>query len=120
MTSLARLFGRAVRSTPGRTLLVLLLLLAAYRVWITVQAAGKVDPAVYREADERGRLAVRVHLSFPPERFHILEIQKFGRIRRVERTTVEVHSVLPAGVGSLARRYWITAIEPLDEARAAP
>jgi hypothetical protein len=120
VASLARLFGRVVRSTPGRTLLVVLILLGAYRVWIEVQAAGKVDPAVYRETDEQGGLALRVELSFPPERFHILEIQKFGRIRRVEGTTVEVHSVLPAGVGSLARRYWITGIEPLDEARAAP
>jgi hypothetical protein len=104
---------RFLRSTPGRTLAVLLILYAAYQGWIVVQASGKVDPAVYERTDEDGELAVEVHLGFPPERFHVLEIQKFGRIRRVDGTIVEVHSLLPAGVRSLARRYWIRSIEPL-------
>jgi hypothetical protein len=113
--SVRRWFRSFLRSTPGRTLVVVLLLYAGYQVWIGAQAAGKVDPAVYEQADEDGDLAIRVRLDFPPERFHILEIQKFGRIRRVEGTTVEVHSVLPEGVGSLARRYWISRIEPLTQ-----
>ena len=95
--------------------MVILFIYAGYQVWIGAQAAGKVDPAVYEQADEDGELAIEVSLDFPPERFHILEIQKFGRIRRVEGNTVELHSVLPEGVGSLARRYWISHIEPLTQ-----
>ena len=113
MERLVRWLRRFLRSTPGRTLAVLLVLYAAYQTWIAVQASGKVDPAVYVRADEDGELAVEVHLGFPPERFHVLEIQRFGRIRSVEGHMVEVHSLLPAAVRSLARRYWIRSIEPL-------
>ncbi|HEX2030831.1 MAG TPA: hypothetical protein VHL78_05445 [Actinomycetota bacterium] len=114
MTTAVRLLRRFLRSTPGRTVIVVLVLYSGYQVWIAVQASGKVDPTVYERTDEDGEVAVEVHLNFPPQRFHILEIQKFGRIRRVEGNTVELHSVLPAGVRSLARRYWISSIEPLS------
>ena len=106
---------RFLRSTSGRALVAILVLYGGYESWITIQASGKADPRVFRDRDGDGRLAMEVHLNFPPERFHILEIQRFGRIRNVERNTVEVHSVLPAGVNSLARRYWISSIEPLPE-----
>jgi hypothetical protein len=113
MSTVRRWLLSFLRSTSGRALVVLLVLYGGYQVWIGVQASNKVDAAVYRQVDEEGFLAVKVRMGFPPERFHILEVQKFGRIRRVEGNSVEVHSVLPEGVGSLARRYWITSIEPL-------
>jgi hypothetical protein len=120
MRTAGRWLRSFLRSTSGRALIVLLVLYGGYQVWIGTQAAGKVDPGVYRQVDEDGLLAVRVRMGFLPERFHLLDIQKFGRIRRVEGRTVEVHSILPAGVGSLARRYWISSIEPLDRQPGRP
>lgn len=110
---------RLGRSTSGRALVAIVVMYGAYEAWIAIQASGKAHPGVFQDADGDGRLAIEVRLNFPPERFHILEIQRFGRIRNVEGNTVEVFSVLPAGVNSLARRYWISSIEPLPaEAQA--
>src|SRR5690606_29229925 len=65
----------------GRTLAVLLLLIILYQAWLTVTATSKVHDAVGSNPDERGRFAVDVVLGFPPERFHILQLQNYGRIR---------------------------------------
>jgi len=93
-----------------RRLAVIVVLVLAYQVWLGVQAAGKVGPDVGDERDARGRFAVDVELDFPPERYHILELQKHGRIAGTTGKTVHLRSVSPAGVDALAHQYWIARI----------
>jgi hypothetical protein len=102
----------AVRSTALRRIAVVVLLVLLYQGWLSVQAVGKAGPGVGEDPDERGRFAVDVVLDFPPERYHILELQKHGRIAGTDGTVVHLRGTSPAGVDALAREYWIEAITP--------
>ncbi|GAA2681945.1 hypothetical protein ACXZ65_04010 [Streptomyces aculeolatus] len=110
---------RALRSPTIRRLLILVLLIVVYQVWLTVQAGGKVDPAVGDERDMRGRFSADVELGFPPERYHILRMQKHGRIAGTDGNVVHLRGVAPAGVDALAREYWIERIVPPEDERPA-
>jgi hypothetical protein len=103
---------RAARSPALRRIAVVVLLVLLYQGWLSVQAIGKADPGVGAEPDERGRFPVDVVLDFPPERYHVLELQKHGRIAGTDGTVVHLRGVSPAGVDALAREYWIEALEP--------
>ena len=97
----------AVRSRPLRRIALVVLLVLLYQGWLSVQAIGKVEPGVGADPDERGRFPVDVVLGFPPERYHVLELQKHGRIAGTDGNVVHLRSVSPAGVDALAREYWI-------------
>ena len=107
-----RLLRSAVASRPLRRIALVVAAVLAFQLWLGVQAIGKVDPAVGAQPDERGRFEVDVVLSFPPERFHILELQQHGRIAGTDGTVVHLRSVSPAGADALAREYWIDAVVP--------
>lgn len=111
-----RTITERLRSPVWRRLLVVVLLVVVYQVWINVQAVGKVADGVGVEANERGRFTVDVRLGFPPERFHILELQDHGRISGTDDMVVHLRSVSPAGVDALARMYWVEEITPGEEA----
>lgn len=102
---------RAAKSPTLRKIAVVILLIVAYQVWLTVQASGKAGPGVGEERDDRGRFSVDVELGFAPERYHILQLQKHGRIAGTDGNVVHLRSVAPAGVDSLARWYWVESIE---------
>jgi len=101
---------RAVRNTALRRIAVVVLLVLLYQGWLSVQAIGKAGPGVGADPDDRGRFAVDVVLDFPPERYHVLELQKHGRIAGTDGTVVHLRGTSPAGVDALAREYWIEAI----------
>ncbi|TDD34150.1 hypothetical protein E1287_17535 [Actinomadura sp. KC06] len=107
-TSLLR---RAAKSPTLRKLAVVIAIVLAYQIWLSVQAGGKVGPGVGADRDERGRFPVDVELGFAPERYHILRIQKHGRIAGTDGHVVHLRGVAPAGVDALAREYWIKRIE---------
>jgi hypothetical protein len=98
---------RAVRSAPLRRIAVVVLLVLLYQGWLGVQAIGKAEPGVGAQPDERGRFPVDVVLGFPPERYHVLELQKHGRVAGTDGNVVHLRSVSRAGVDALAREYWI-------------
>ena len=52
-------------------------------------------------------------LPFPPERFHVLMFQRFGRVSGTQDQSVEVRGVDPARLNAIARYYWVSRIEPL-------
>lgn len=105
------LASRAAKSPTLRKIAVVILLVAAYQIWLTVQASGKAGPGVGEVRDERGRFSVDVELGFAPERYHILQLQKHGRIAGTDGHVVHLRSVAPAGVDALARWYWVDSIE---------
>ncbi len=105
---------RAAGSPALRRIAVVILLVLVYQGWLSVQAIGKAEPGVGADPDERGRFPVDVVLDFPPERYHVLELQKHGRIAGTDGNVVHLRSVSPAGVDALAREYWIDALTAPD------
>ncbi len=106
---------KVLGTVGGRTLAVLLLLVLIYQAWIGVTALGKVADGVGDKPDARGRVAVDVVLGFPPERFHTLELQEYGRVRGTTENVVHLRTVTPDDVDALARKYWIKEIRPGGE-----
>ena len=80
-----RTIARVVlRSTQGRVVLLLLAAWLIYQGWLSAAAPGKV---VGEFPADREKLAVLVTLPFPPERFHVLVFQRFGRVSGTDGTT---------------------------------
>ncbi|MGH9051978.1 MAG: hypothetical protein ACRDWX_02995 [Acidimicrobiia bacterium] len=107
---LARLLG----TTGGRTVLFVLILYMAFQATIYALAPSKVDEAVHQAVDAEGRVDVLVELNFPPERFHILVMQDYGRVTGTEGEAVEVRGISLEGVQELARKFWVRRIRPLE------
>lgn len=104
------MLSRAIRMPAIRRLLVVLVLIVAYQGWLSIQAVGKAEPDVGSSADSHGRFSVDVKLGFAPERFHILQLQKHGRIAGTDGNVVHLRSVSADGVDALARLYWVDHI----------
>lgn len=102
----------ALGTIGGRTLVVLIVLIVTYQIWIAAAAGGKVGDGVGDNPDRRGRFAVEVVLDFEPERFHVLELQEYGRIRATEGNVIHMRSVTSDGVDAMTRKYWISQIRP--------
>ena len=108
-----RTIARVVlRSTQGRVVLLLLAAWLVYEGWLSAAAPGKV---VGEFPAGREKLAVLVTLPFPPERFHVLVFQRFGRVSGTDGTTVEVRGVPRTELVRLARPYWVSRVEPLKQ-----
>jgi hypothetical protein len=107
--------GEALRIGVVRRLLVVVLLVVCYQAWLSIQAHGKASDDVGVDADAQGRFSVDVRLGFPPERFHLLELQHHGRITGSDDTVVHLRGVSEAGVDALARFYWVEEITPGED-----
>ena len=102
-----------MRSTFGRAAVVLVVLVLAWQGWLSWQARPKVPPDLAQHVSGRGTVDLVVTLRFPPERFHILMFQRFGRVSGTEGRTVELRGVATARVREIARFYWVERIVPL-------
>jgi len=102
-----------MRSTFGRAAVVLVVLVLAWQGWLSWQARPKVPPDLAQHVSGRGTVDLVVTLRFPPERFHILMFQRFGRVSGTEGRTVELRGVAAARVREIARFYWVERIVPL-------
>jgi len=105
---LLRAFANTAR---GRVLLAVLVSAIGWQAWLSFAAAGKVAPGVRQAQAQKVNLLVT--LPFPPERFHVLAFQKFGRVTGTENNTVELRGVNKADLPSVARPYWVVKVEPL-------
>jgi hypothetical protein len=106
-----RVAMRAVlRSTQGRVVIALLVAWLAYEAWLSLAAPGKIAAGI---PADRERVNLLVTLPFPPERFHVLVFQRFGRVSGTDGNTIEVRSVPRTQLTRLARPYWVSRVEPL-------
>lgn len=112
MFRLTWILRRTLGTVGGRILVVVVVLVLAYQAWIGITASGRVADGVGERPDPRGRFAVDVELGFPPERFHVLELQEYGRVRGTTGTVLHLHLVTRDGVDAMARKYWIKEIRP--------
>lgn len=111
MSAIARAAWRwAIGTGRGRFLLVLLLAGLVFQAWLSLAAPAKVVGAF---PTDREKVHVLVTLNFPPERFHVLVFQRFGRVSGTDGNTVEVRGVPRSDLASLARPYWVSKVEPL-------
>jgi hypothetical protein len=101
---------RLPRSFKGRMLLVALAFYLVWQLWLSLAAPGKIAPGIAAQAE---KVNVLVTLPFPPERFHVLVFQRYGRVSGTQDNSVEVRGVKPADLSALARHYWVRRVEPL-------
>lgn len=101
------------RSVTGKSLVVLVVGLLLWHGWLSWAAEGKVDPQVYEALQRRRRVDVLVELNFPPERFHVLTFQKFGRVSGTRENTVELRGVGREAIQQVARFYWVRRVSVL-------
>ena len=100
-------------SARGRIVLAVLGLYLAFQAWLTLSAPGKVA-AQLASATTR-RVNVTVTLPFPPERFHVLAFQRFGRVAGTEDKAIELRGVARENLTALARPYWVVRVDPMAE-----
>lgn len=104
---------RILRSRAVITLVTVAVLLAAWNVYLAVRAPSRVDADLKEQVDQGQPVRVAVELGFPVERFHTLELQKYGRVSGVDENVIELRDVRPESVNAIARIYWV------DEVHAA-
>jgi hypothetical protein len=99
-----------LQSTRGRIVLGALLCYLAWQGWLSLAAPGKIAPGLKADAQ---KVNILVTLPFPPERFHVIALQKYGRVSGTQDNAVEVRGVNQANLPAVARPYWVTRVEPL-------
>ncbi len=99
-------------SAKGRTILLVLLAVLAWHGWLWLAAPFKIAADM---PTDRNRVDVLVTLAFVPDRFHVQELQRFGRVSGTRDNQVEVRSVNRANLHRLARPFWVESVEPLQQ-----
>lgn len=103
---------RAALSTGrGRVLACGLAIYFGWQLWLTLAAPGKVAEEL---RSGRARVNVQVTLAFPPERFHVLAMQRFGRVSGTENNSVEVRGVNRDNLNAVARPHWVRSVGPME------
>ena len=106
-----RLLHVVLASKKGHFVLALLGLYLVWQVWLTLVAPGKIAPF----PADRERVNVLATLPFPPERFHVLVFQSYGRVSGTTGNTVEIRGVRKVDLRAIARHYWVRRVEPLPQ-----
>jgi hypothetical protein len=107
-----KLLRAILHSGRGRLIAGAIIAYAGWQAWLTIAAPGKVAPEI---RSDRARVNLQVTLAFPPERFHVLAIQRFGRVSGTENNSVEVRGVKREDLNAVARPYWVRSVGPMNE-----
>ncbi len=99
-----------LRSSRGRVVLALIACYLVWQIWLGLAAPGKLAPGLSTAAP---RVNILVTLPFPPERFHVLVFQRYGRVTGTQDTAVELRGVRREDLTAVARHYWVRRVEPL-------
>ena len=97
-------------STKGRIVIGVIAAYLGWQLWLTLAAPQKIAPGF---TAERPRANIVVTLPFPPERFHVLYFQRYGRVSGTQDNSIEVRGVKQADLAAVARPYWVRRVEPL-------
>lgn len=102
-----------LRLYPVRVVIALAVLTLIWQVWLAYQAGPKIPSGLFSHVSPRGTVDLMVTLRFPPERFHILTFQRFGRVSGIEGRALELRGVPVGRVREIAKFYWVSEIAPL-------
>ena len=105
-----RLLSAILASTKGRIVVGAVATYLVWQVWLSLAAPQKIAPGF---TAERPRANILVTLPFPPERFHVLYFQRYGRVSGTQDNSIEVRNVRQADLAAVARPYWVRRVEPL-------
>jgi hypothetical protein len=97
-------------SAKGRFVIAALACYLAWEAWLSYAAPAKIAPGLTLAGD---KVNILVTLSFPPERFHVLAMQRFGRVSGTEGNNIEVRGVRATELTDIARPYWVKRVELL-------
>jgi len=97
-------------STRGRLVLGALLGYLAWQGWLVLAAPGKIAAGFAANAE---KVNILVTLPFPPERFHVIVFQRYGRVSGTQDNSIEVRGVKKTDLNAVARPYWVRRVEPL-------
>jgi hypothetical protein len=100
----------ALGSVRGRLTLGALACYLAWQGWLGIAAPGKIAAGLNTDS---AKVNILVTLPFPPERFHVIVFQKYGRVSGTQDNSIEVRGVKKADLHAVARPYWVTRVEPL-------
>ncbi len=107
-----RLLNSALSSGRGRVVVGVLTLYLGWQLWLVLAAPAKVSGELRADGP---RVNVLVTLAFPPERFHVLALQRFGRVSGTENNSVEVRGVKQQDLNAVAKPYWVRSVGPMEE-----
>lgn len=82
----------------------------AFQIYLFLAAPGKIAPELQTSAE---KVNVLVTLPFPPERFHVLVFQRYGRVSGTREYSIELRGVTRDNLRAVARPYWVKKVEPL-------
>ena len=99
----------ALRSRKAHILIAVAVGYLAWQLWLTIAAPQKIS----KFAGDSERVNILVVLPFEPERFHVQLMQTYGRVSGTQKNAIEVRGVKRADLTTVARRYWVTRVEPL-------
>lgn len=107
---MSRLFVRLL--VTAAVVIAVLVLLPLYG---RLTADAKIDPALRKQlGDGSPAYSVKVDLDFPPEYYHIRNLQAIGTVAGVRGNSVRVVQVTPDEVHQIVQLYWVRKVEPLD------
>ncbi len=106
-----KLLRAVLGSAKGRFLMAALACYLAWQLWLSHAAPEKIAPKLTEGGD---KVNILVTLPFPPERFHVLTLQRFGRVSGTEGNSIEVRGVKSTELTAVARPYWVRRVEPLQ------
>ena len=98
------------RSVQARIVLAALLLYLGWQVYLSLVAPTTLGAGL-GDGGTQGKVAVVVTLPFTPERFHMIAMQRFGRVSGAQGQSIELRGVSRAELSRLARPYWVSRVE---------
>lgn len=86
------------------------ILYLVFQSYLVLVAPGKIAPGLQ---GSETKVNVLVTLPFPPERFHVLVFQRYGRVSGTRDHSIELRGVAQDNLRAVARPYWVSKVEPL-------
>lgn len=83
-----------------------------FQAWLFVAAPNKISPSLLKSEEKQNLL---VTLNFPPERFHVISFQRYGRVSGTLDNSIELRGVARENLRAVAKPYWVKKVEPLGD-----
>ena len=93
-------------------LISLVFLYLLFQGYLFIAAPNKIAPELVKSEDKQN---VLVTLRFPPERFHVIAFQRYGRVSGTLDNSIELRGVARENLRAVARPYWVQKVEPIGD-----